>query len=121
MVSTAVTHDPHADHGHHKPNHPYHLVDPSPWPLVGSLSALLLTGGGVIWMHEGAIGPWVVLLGFAGVFYTMYRWWRDVLKESARGDHSDVVSKGLRVGMVLFIVSEVFFFFAFFWPSSGGR
>ena len=53
MASTAATHDDHGHdgHGHGKPNHPYHLVDPSPWPLVGSLSALLLTGGGVMWMH----------------------------------------------------------------------
>ena len=59
MASTAVTHDAHGhdDHGHGKPNHPYHLVDPSPWPLVGSMSALLLTGGGVMWMHGVADGP----------------------------------------------------------------
>ena len=81
MASTAATHDDHGHdgHGHGKPNHPYHLVDPSPWPLVGSLSALLLTGGGVMWMHGVAIGPWVTLLGFLGVLYVMFRWWRDVL------------------------------------------
>ena len=84
------------------------------------MSALLLTGGGVMWMHGVAVGPWVALLGFAGVFYIMYRWWRDVLRESASGAHSDVVSKGLRLGMVLFIVSEVFFFFAFFWAFFWG-
>ena len=70
---------------HGKPDHPYHLVDPSPWPLVGAPAALLLTGGGVIWMHGVAIGPWVVLLGFLGVLSTMFRWWRDVLKESRQG------------------------------------
>ena len=122
MASTAVTHDDHGHggHGHGKPNHPYHLVDPSPWPLVGSLSALLLTGGGVMWMHEVAIGPWVTLLGFLGVLYVMYRWWGDVLKESASGAHSEVVAKGLRLGMALFITSEVFFFFAFFWAFFWG-
>jgi len=88
--------------------------------LVGSLSALLLTSGGVMWMHGHAVGPWVTLLGFAGVIYTMVRWWRDVLRESASGAHSDVVSKGLRLGMALFIVSEVFFFFAFFWAFFWG-
>ena len=96
MASTAATHDDHAHagHGHGKPNHPYHLVDPSPWPLVGSMSALLLTSGGVMWMHGVGIGRWVTLLGFLGVLYTMSRWWRDVLKESAGGDHSDVVVEG---------------------------
>ena len=121
MASTAATHDDHAGgHGHGKPNHPYHLVDPSPWPLVGSLSALLLTGGGVMWMHGVAAGPWVTLLGFAGVIAVMVGWWRDVLRELASGAHSDVVSKGLRLGMALFIVSEVFFFFAFFWAFFWG-
>ena len=66
------------------------------------------------------IGPWVMLLGFLGVFYTMFRWWRDVLRNRPAATTSDVVSKGLRVGMVLFIVSEVFFFFAFFWAFFWG-
>ena len=110
----------HGEHIHHKPTHDYHLVDPSPWPLIGSIAALMLTGGGVMWMHDVAAGPWVVLLGFVGVAYVMVRWWRDVLRESARGDHSNVVSRGLRIGMVLFITSEVFFFFAFFWAFFWG-
>lgn len=101
--------------GHSHAKHPYHLVEPSPWPAVGSFSALLLTGGGVMWMHAYALGPVITLLGFVGVFYTMYRWWRDVLRESFKGDHSDIVSRGLRLGMALFIASEVLFFFAFFW------
>ena len=101
MTSTAAVHGEHAHagHGHGKPSHPYHLVDPSPWPLVGSMSALLLTSGGVMWMHGVGIGHWVTLLGFLGVLYTMVRWWRDVLKESARGDHTDVVSKGLLIAL----------------------
>ncbi len=105
---------------HHGPSHPYHLVDPSPWPLIASFSALLLTGGGVMWMHASAIGPWVTLLGFAGVIYVMFRWWGDVLRESRSGAHSSVVSQGLRLGMVLFIASEVLFFFAFFWAYFWG-
>ncbi|HET6469061.1 MAG TPA: cytochrome c oxidase subunit 3 [Geminicoccaceae bacterium] len=107
-------------HGHHKPNHPYHLVDPSPWPLVGSIAALFLTGGAVLWMHGNAIGPWITLAGFMGVLYTMARWWVDVLRESAQGEHTAVVSRGLRLGMALFITSEVLFFFAFFWAFFWG-
>lgn len=123
MASTAAAQQErhaHPEHAHHKPNHPYHLVDPSPWPLVGSISALILTSGGVMWMHGVAIGPWVTLLGFLGVFYTMFRWWGDVIRESRRGEHTDVVSKGLRLGMALFITSEVLFFFAFFWAFFWG-
>jgi cytochrome c oxidase subunit 3 len=119
MATTADVAD-HGDHAHHRPKHDYHLVDPSPWPLIGSIAAFLLTGGGVMWMHGAALGPWVTILGFLGVAFVMVRWWRDVLRESLRGDHSLVVSRGLRVGMVLFITSEVFFFFAFFWAFFWG-
>ena len=102
-----------------KPHHPYHLVDPSPWPIVGSISALLLSGG-VMWMHGDAGGLWVTLLGVLGVLSTMVHWWRDVIREGRTGDHTEVVSKGLRIGMALFITSEVLFFFAFFWAFFWG-
>jgi cytochrome c oxidase subunit 3 len=109
-----------AAHAHHEANHPYHLVAPSPWPVIGSISALILVTGGLFYMHEVAGGPWVMLLGVLGLTYTMVGWWRDVIKESRSGDHTDVVSRGLRVGMVLFIASEVLFFFAFFWAFFWG-
>jgi cytochrome c oxidase subunit 3 len=99
--------------------HDYHLVDPSPWPLVGSLSATVMALGGVIWM-KGMFGlpkgdAIVFFAGLAGVLYTMAGWWRDVVKEANRGDHTPVVSIGLRYGMILFIASEVMFFVAWFW------
>jgi len=99
--------------------HDYHLVNPSPWPLVGSLSATVMAMGGVMWM-KGLFGfPegtwWLFAAGLAGVLYTMVGWWRDVVKEANAGDHTPVVSIGLRYGMVLFIASEVMFFVAWFW------
>jgi cytochrome c oxidase subunit 3 len=99
--------------------HDYHLVNPSPWPLVGSISATVMAMGGVMWM-KGLFGfPegtwWLFAAGLAGVLYTMVGWWRDVVKEANAGDHTPVVSIGLRYGMVLFIASEVMFFVAWFW------
>ena len=99
--------------------HDYHLVNPSPWPFVGSMSAVVLAIGLVIWL-KGLFGLpkgtwWVFGLGMAGVLYTMAGWWRDVIKESRRGDHTPVVQIGLRYGMILFIASEVMFFVAWFW------
>jgi cytochrome c oxidase subunit 3 len=102
-------------HGHEVPHHDYHLVDPSPWPANGSITAFLLTKGAALWMHEHAAGRWLCLLGVLGVLYVMARWWYDVIGESRTGHHKAVVNRGLRMGMALFIVSEVFFFFAFFW------
>ncbi|ACG76960.1 cytochrome c oxidase, subunit III [Phenylobacterium zucineum HLK1] len=99
--------------------HDYHLVNPSPWPLVGSLSAMVMALGGVVWM-KGLFGLpagtwWLFAAGLAGVLYTMFGWWRDVVKEANAGDHTPVVSIGLRYGMILFIASEVMFFVAWFW------
>ena len=99
--------------------HDYHLVDPSPWPLVGSIAATVMALGGVTWM-KGLFGlpqhtSWLFFAGLAGVLFTMLGWWADVVKEANRGDHTPVVSIGLRYGMVLFIASEVMFFVAWFW------
>ncbi|MEM7025487.1 MAG: cytochrome c oxidase subunit 3, partial [Pseudomonadota bacterium] len=107
-------------HGHHKVEHPYHLVDPSPWPAVASLAALILVVGGLMYMHEVAGGGWLMLVAVAMLTYTLYCWWRDVVREGLGGHHTDVVAKGLRLGMALFITSEVLFFFAFFWAFFWG-
>jgi len=99
--------------------HDYHLVNPSPWPLFGSVAIFVLAIGAVIFM-KGLFGlpegfPWVMLLGFAMVIWVMIGWWSVVIKEGRTGDHTPIVSIGLKYGMVLFIVSEVMFFGAWFW------
>jgi cytochrome c oxidase subunit 3 len=94
--------------------HPYHLVDPSPWPLVGAFAGGLMLTGIILLAHYGM--RWPLYAGVAGVLICMFGWWRDVLKESrTAGLHSPVVRLGLRYGMILFIASEVMFFVAFFW------
>lgn len=97
----------------HAKNHDYHLVDPSPWPIVGSLAAFVLSVGAVLYMHGSS--PVVMIIGFLLVLYTMAMWWRDVLKEGQQGAHTEVVSIHMRYGMILFIASEVMFFAAWFW------
>ena len=104
---------------HAAPKHDYHLVDPSPWPLVASVATTVMMLGAVIWM-KGLFGlpegtKYVFFAGFAGVLYSMFGWWSDVIKESKAGDHTPVVSIGLRYGTILFIASEIMFFAAFFW------
>jgi cytochrome c oxidase subunit 3 len=100
--------------------HDYHILPPSPWPFVGSASATLMALGLIAWIKGGVFGIekgqwWLFATGIAGVLYTMFGWWRDVVKEANAGDHTPVVSIGLRYGMVLFIASEVMFFVAWFW------
>jgi cytochrome c oxidase subunit 3 len=93
---------------------PYHLVDPSPWPIVGAAGAGSLLTGIVFAAH------WhnylLLLVGVALVLTTMFMWWRDVIRESGTpGLHSAITRLGLRYGMTLFISSEVMFFVGFFW------
>ncbi len=108
---------------HATKNHDYHLVNPSPWPLVGSIGAFVMAVGGIILMRSlgsgaglfGAHGPWVFFAGFLLVLMTMALWWRDVIVEANGGDHTAVVRLHLRYGMIMFIASEVMFFVAWFW------
>ena len=99
-----------------KTGHSFHLVDNSPWPAVAALGGFMITSGLVLYMHK-FIGGWTLFQsGFLLTFYVMYTWWRDVVREATfEEQHTVAVQKGLRLGMILFIVSEIMFFFAFFW------
>lgn len=95
--------------------HPFHIVDPSPWPLFGALSAFSMTVGGVLYMHSYSGGGYLFLLGLSMFLYTLTVWSRDIVRESTyQGHHTLAVQRGLRYGMLLFIASEVMFFVAFF-------
>ena len=98
----------------HTKNHDYHIIDPSPWPFIGSVAAFVMAVGGITYMHE-ILPIWLFLIGLAGVLYTMLGWWSDVVKESHEGHHTPVVQLHLRYGMIMFIASEVMFFVAWFW------
>jgi cytochrome c oxidase subunit 3 len=107
----------------HAKHHDYHLVDPSPWPLLASLSAFVLAVGLIIWMRSigggsglfGVQGSTVFFIGAAALVAVAFMWWRDVVREAHKGDHTPVVQLHLRYGMILFITSEVMFFLAWFW------
>ena len=93
---------------------PFHLVEFSPWPLTGSIGALLLTIGLTSWFHLK--NYLIINLGIIIIILTIIQWWRDVIRERTFiGFHTSPVVKGLRWGIILFITSEVLFFFAFFW------
>jgi cytochrome c oxidase subunit 3 len=96
--------------------HGFHLVDPSPWPIFAAVAAWCSTTGGVMYMH-GYIGGGIALaFGIFMILVSMVVWWRDVVREATfEGVHTQIVQLGMRYGMILFIASEVMFFFAFFW------
>lgn len=96
-----------------KQNHPFHLVTPRPWPLIISIrlfNNLICTIG---WFHY--IDNYL-LLTILRTLLCIYQWWRDVIRESTfQGYHTKSVYTGIRLGIILFIISEVIFFFSFFW------
>nr|YP_011010633.1 cytochrome c oxidase subunit 3 [Halobates bryani]WPW47313.1 cytochrome c oxidase subunit 3 [Halobates bryani] len=97
-----------------KSNHPFHLVDPSPWPLTGSIGAMTMTSGMVMWFHMK--NPMLMMTGILILILTMIQWWRDIVREGTyQGKHTIMVTNGLKWGMILFIISEIFFFISFFW------
>uniref|UniRef100_A0AAU8HQF1 Cytochrome c oxidase subunit 3 n=1 Tax=Demospongiae sp. TaxID=2813625 RepID=A0AAU8HQF1_9METZ len=94
--------------------HPYHLVEPSPWPYIGACGAFFITTGSVVYFHFSQ--SWVLILGLITIVFTMIVWWRDVIREATyQGYHTLIVKQGLKYGMILFIISEVCLFFSFFW------
>ena len=96
--------------------HLFHLVDSSPWPFGSSIGALLLTTGLVCYMHRVVYGIYLFFLGLILIFFIMFVWWRDVIREGTyQGKHTLIVQRGLKIGFLLFIASEVAFFGGFFW------
>lgn len=93
---------------------PFHLVEYRPWPLTASIGAFCLAIGIASWFHGH--GLWCIYIAATLIILSIIQWWRDVIREGTFiGHHTSYVTKGLRWGIILFITSEVLFFFAFFW------
>ncbi|HMN36918.1 MAG TPA: cytochrome c oxidase subunit 3 [Hyphomicrobium sp.] len=107
----------------HAKHHDFHLVDPSPWPLLASIAAFVTALGFIALMRThvdgqgvlGIKGPYMFGIGALGLIASAWGWWLDVIREANKGDHTPVVQLHLRYGMILFIASEVMFFVAWFW------
>lgn len=96
--------------------HPYHIVDPSPWPFFLSISLLLTVLGAVAYFHGIKFGKKTLKFGLIFLIFVAICWWRDVVREATyQGRHTEQVVDGLKLGFALFILSEVMFFFSFFW------
>lgn len=96
--------------------HPYHLVNPSPWPLSVAVTLFGLAIGAAMFFHGYIKGIYILILSFVLVLTLASFWWRDLIRESTYlKNHTKEVLAGLRLGFILFIVSEVLFFFSFFW------
>nr|YP_009470614.1 cytochrome c oxidase subunit III [Mycopsylla fici]AVF97044.1 cytochrome c oxidase subunit III [Mycopsylla fici] len=95
-------------------NHQFHLVDPSPWPIITSLILMNYTSTMIMMMNTKK--SFLFYLTFLIMIWTTFLWWRDIQRESTfQGFHTSYVMKSMKYGMILFIFSEFFFFFSFFW------
>nr|YP_009859718.1 cytochrome c oxidase subunit III [Allorhynchium sp. GX]QKK69199.1 cytochrome c oxidase subunit III [Allorhynchium sp. GX] len=95
-------------------NHPYHLVTLSPWPILLSFNVLFLLLGMIKWFYF--YSNILIFLSTISLSSILFQWWRDVTRESTfQGCHTKFVMNNMRFGMILFIISEIFFFISFFW------
>nr|ALO64794.1 cytochrome c oxidase subunit III [Nomada flava] len=95
-------------------NHPFHLVTLSPWPLFMSLSLMNFLLSVIMWMYM--MNYLLMIYNFLIMILCMFEWWRDVIRESTfQGMHTNMVIMFLKFSMILFIISELFFFISFFW------
>jgi len=98
------------------PKHPYHIVTPSPWPILVGITALPITLGAVMYFHSYNWGRFTLTVSLLTLLILLFAWWRDVIREATfNGLHTTAVQKSHRLGFILFIFSEVMFFFGFFW------
>lgn len=111
----------HVEYGSTGKPHPYHLVRPSIWPMLGAFAGGLAAFGLILFMHDVSIGSFAIglkglILGIMAILAVMFFWWKDIIFESVKERvHNKVTEVGLRFGMAMFIASEVMFFIAFFW------
>jgi cytochrome c oxidase subunit 3 len=103
--------------GHGIHFHKFHILDPSPWPFFICFAIFTLMVGIVVYLHklqEGQHDNYYIWMGVLEIVICSFLWWHDVTYE-AEEDHTEEIRYGLKVGMVLFIISEIMFFFSFFW------
>lgn len=99
--------------------HKFHIVTLSPWPII--------FGGGVLSLLSSFLSFFFfnysinIFISLGLSIFILFFWWRDVSRERRMGDHSFEVRDGLKWGMLLFILREVWFFFAWFWAFFHNR
>jgi len=94
--------------------HPFHLVTNRPWPIIVSISLLNLTIG-IIFIFNFKIYR-LIIFRLITIIICRYQWWRDITRESTfQGFHTKNILNHIGKGILLFIISEIIFFFSFFW------
>ena len=95
--------------------HPYHLVDVSPWPILKSFAFLSGALAIVSWLTLGVNSSLVYTIIFVNLFLILSLWFRDIIREGQAGYHTQAVRKGLMLGFIIFLLTEIILFGSFFW------
>jgi cytochrome c oxidase subunit 3 len=96
--------------------HPWHLVDNSPWPFIMSIAVLNTAIGFILYLFRIINAGFTLFFSIIAIIICLIFWWRDIIREATfEGKHTLNVQKNLRLGVILFIISEIMFFFGFFW------
>ena len=99
-----------------KRSHLFHIINPAPWPFFTAITLFNVLVGIILWVNKYLIGMNIIVVSFIILLLFVQFWFTDIVRESSfEGKHSKDVQKGLKLGMILFIVSEIMFFFGFFW------
>lgn len=93
--------------------HPFHLVELSSLPILLAFSIFVFAIGAVTTMHKYYLGYVILTLGTLSIIICLYYWWKNIINEGLIY-HTVQVRQGLRIGMVLFIISELMLFFGIF-------
>nr|AZL93236.1 cytochrome c oxidase subunit 3 [Exallonyx sp. ZJUH_2016014] len=95
-------------------NQPFHLTTMSPWPIITSFNIFNLLSSSIYLFNYNNIN--CILFMLMNIILSSYQWWRDTIRESLhQGTYTKSIYSNLKFGMILFITSEVMFFFSFFW------
>lgn len=92
----------------------YFVPDPSIYPVILSTGLLALAAGFIFDVNHYAAGKWMMLAGFVAIVWVLFGWFGKIISESEAGKYNTWEDRSFRVGMIVFIVSEVAFFAAFF-------
>nr|ACO40180.1 cytochrome c oxidase subunit 3 [Crassostrea ariakensis]AIM52306.1 cytochrome c oxidase subunit III [Crassostrea ariakensis]AIM52319.1 cytochrome c oxidase subunit III [Crassostrea ariakensis] len=93
---------------------PYHVVDPSPWPMIMGANLWGIAAMFICWVNQISFDN--LYWGIPLLVFTTYNWVRDIINEATfQGFHTEKVQSGLTLCFILFLISELMLFFSFFW------
>ena len=92
----------------------YFVPQPSRHPAFAAFGLFFVIFGSANWINGVDWGKWLVLAGLLWLFWVLFQWFGDSVRESETGQYGRKIDLSFRWSMSWFIFSEVMFFGAFF-------